>query len=84
MLLKIPGLRDFFDGKESVIIIDGKVNIKEMRKQNYNFNDLVVQLRLKNIRSLSEVRYLILETNGEISVFKYDEFNNTPSVNIKK
>ncbi len=83
VLLKIPGLRDFFDGKESVIIIDGKVNIKEMRKQNYNFNDLVVQLRLKNIRSLSEVRYLILETNGEISVFKYDEFNNTPSVNIK-
>ena len=58
VLLKIPWLRDFFDGKESVIIIDGKVNIKEMRKQNYNFNDLVVQLRLKNIRSLSEVRYL--------------------------
>lgn len=82
ILLKIPVLRDFFDGKESLIIIDGKVNIKEMRKQNYNFNDLVVQLRLKNIKSLSEVKYLILETNGEISVFKYDEVS-TPSSNVK-
>ncbi len=82
ILLKIPILRDFFDGKESLIIIDGKVNIKEMRKQNYNFNDLVVQLRLKNIKSLSEVKYLILETNGEISVFKYDEVS-TPSSNVK-
>lgn len=82
ILLKIPVLRDFFDGKESLIIIDGKVNIKEMRKQNYNFNDLVVQLRLKNIKSLSEVKYLILETNGEISVFKYDEVSS-PSSNVK-
>lgn len=82
ILLKIPVLRDFFDGKESLIIIDAKVNIKEMRKQNYNFNDLVVQLRLKNIKSLSEVKYLILETNGEISVFKYDEVSS-PSSNVK-
>lgn len=82
ILLKIPFLRDFFDGKESLIIIDGKVNIKEMRKQNYNFNDLVVQLRLKNIKSLSEVKYLILETNGEISVFKYDEISS-PASNVK-
>lgn len=82
ILLKVPVLRDFFDGKESLIIIDGKVNIKEMRKQNYNFNDLVVQLRLKNIKSLSEVKYLILETNGEISVFKYDEISS-PASNVK-
>lgn len=82
VLLKVPVLRDFFDGKESLIIIDGKVNIKEMRKQNYNFNDLVVQLRLKNIKSLSEVKYLILETNGEISVFKYDEISS-PVSNVK-
>lgn len=83
ILLKAPKLRNFFDGKESLIIVDGKVNIKEMKKQNYNFNDLIVQLRLKNVRSLSEVKYLILETNGEISVFKYNEFMNSPSANVK-
>lgn len=82
ILLKFSQLRNFFDGKESLIIIDGKVNIKEMKKQNYNFDDLVVQLRLKNIRSLSEVKYLILEANGEISVFKYNEFEKVDA-NIK-
>lgn len=76
-LLKKPIFRNFFDGKESVIIIEGKANIKEMKKQNYNFDDLVVQLRLKNIRSLSEVRFLILEANGEISIFKYSDYPNS-------
>lgn len=84
LLLKFAKFRDFFDGKESLIIIDGKVNINEMKKQNYNFDDLIVQLRLKNVRSLSEVRYLILESNGEISVFKYNEFKKATSSSIGK
>ena len=84
LLLKFASLRNFFDGKESIIIINGKVNLKEMKKQNYNFDDLVVQLRLKNVRSLSEVRFLILEANGEISVFKYNEFENNVTSSIGK
>lgn len=74
-LLKIPSLRNFFDGKEAIIIFEGKLNIKEMKKQNYNVDDLLPQLRLKNIKSLSEIRYLFLEPNGEISVFKFDDDN---------
>lgn len=74
ILLKIKPLRDFFDGKESIIMIDGKLNIREMKKQSYNVDDLIVQLRIKNIRSLSEIRYAILEANGEISVFKFKDF----------
>ena len=73
-MLRFAGLRTFFDGNDSPIIIEGKVNIKEMRRQSYNFDDLITQLRLKNIRSLSEVRFAILEANGEISVFKKSEF----------
>ena len=84
LLLKFAKFRDFFDGKESLIIIDGKVNINEMKKQNYNFDDLIVQLRLKNVRSLSEVRYLILESNGEISVFKYKKIKKATSSSIGK
>jgi len=77
ILLKLPNLREFFDGKESIIIYEGKLNIKEMRKQNYNIDDLLPQLRLKNIKSLSEIRYLILEPNGEISIFRFDDSNKT-------
>lgn len=72
--LKSATIRNFFDGKQSFIIIDGKLNIKEMKKQSYNLDDLVIQMRLKNIRSISEIRYLILEANGEISTFLYEDF----------
>lgn len=75
--LKFSIFRSFLDGKQSIIIIDGKLNIKEMKKQKYNMDDLIIQMRLKNIRSISEVRYLILESNGEISTFLFDEFSET-------
>lgn len=74
IMLKVPALRIAFEGKDSLIIDDGKLNIKVMKKQNYNVDDLITQLRLKNIRSLSEVKYVILETNGEISVYKHSDF----------
>lgn len=83
MLLKLPKVRNFFDGKESIIVINGKVNIKEMRKQGYNFDDLSVQLRLKNIRSLSEVDFLALESNGEISVFRKKASSEVANVKEK-
>ncbi len=70
LMLKIPKLRSLFDGTDSIIVFDGKINLKEMAKQSYNFDDLISQLRLKNVRSLSEVQYVILEPNGKISVFK--------------
>lgn len=73
ILLKSRKLRLKFDGEESVIIYDGKLNVKEMKKQRYNMDDLILQLRLTNIASLKEVKYLILENNGKISVFKNDD-----------
>lgn len=73
ILLKSRKLRLKFDGEESVIIYEGKLNVKEMKKQRYNMDDLILQLRLINIASLKEVKYLILENNGKISVFKNDD-----------
>lgn len=75
ILLKIPKLRNFFDGKESIIICYGKIDKKEMRRLGYNMDDLLTQLRLKNIRSIQEVKFAILETNGEISIFKNESDN---------
>ena len=41
--------------------------------KKYNMNDLYTQLRSKDIRSIEEVEYAILETNGNLSVFTYEE-----------
>lgn len=73
LILKSRNLRIKFDGVESVIIYDGMLNINEMKKQRYNMDDLILQLRLANVASLKEVKYLILENNGKISVFKKND-----------
>ena len=74
--LKSNKFRDILDGKESVIISNGKLNFSEMKKQKYNLNDLLFQLRDKGIRTIEEVDYAILETNGKLSVFQKQDDNN--------
>lgn len=74
--LKSNKFRDILDGKESVIISNGKLNFNEMTKQKYNLNDLLLQLRDKGVRAIEEVEYAILETNGKLSVFKKNDENN--------
>ena len=69
--LKRPKFRIFLDGNPSIMIQDGKVNYKEMTRQKYNLDDLLVQLREKGYRSIEEVEYAILENSGSLSVFPY-------------
>lgn len=73
IVLKYPKLRNTIDGKYSIIIINNKVNIKEMKKQKYTFDDLITQTREKGILTLNEIELAILEASGELSVFKKKE-----------
>lgn len=68
--LKSQKFRNLIDGKPSIIIQHGKIDEREMRKHRYNFDDLLMQLRLKDIRNIEDVEFAILETSGELSVFK--------------
>lgn len=74
--LKSSKVRSILDGDPSMIIERGKVNFKEMLKQRYNLDDLLVQLRNRGIKSIEEVDYAILETSGKLSVFKRDDDKN--------
>ncbi len=67
--LKENKIRNFLDGKPTLIINKGKIKFKEMMKQRYNLDDLLTQLRDKKFRSIDEVDYAILETNGTLSIF---------------
>ena len=79
LTLKMPKFRIFLDGNPSIIIKSGKVNYKEMLKQKYNLDDLMIQIREKGYRSIEEIEYAILENNGTLSVFPYPkEKKKTP------
>jgi len=66
--LKFQGVRRFLDGKPALLIINGKIDEGAMRKQRYNFDDLLIQLRENNIDSIQDVSYAILEPSGKLAV----------------
>ena len=72
--LKYNKTKGIIDGKPSLIIKKGKLNIKEMIKQRFSIDDLLLSLRSNNITSISDVNYCILETNGKVSIFKKNIF----------
>lgn len=78
MTLRFKKIREIVDGKPSILIHQGKINLDEMRRQRYTFDDLMVQLRANNISSIFEVEYAILESNGQLSSFKRKDTSFCP------
>ena len=71
---KSSKLKKILDGNPSFIVVHGKIQKKEMARARLSMEDLLCEMRLKNIASVSDVDYAILEQNGQISVFqKKDE-----------
>jgi uncharacterized membrane protein YcaP (DUF421 family) len=74
--LKSEKFREIVDNKPSVLIKNGKIDEGEMRKQRYNFDDLLVQLREKDVAKVSDVEFAILEPSGKLSVIEKQKGNN--------
>ena len=70
LTMKNESVRNFVDGKPSVIVKNGQIDFTAMRKIRYSLDDLMSQLREKGIKSLEEVDYAVLENSGTLSVFQ--------------
>lgn len=72
--LKSKKFRDLVDGEPTIIINNGKIDEKAMKAQRYNFDDLLLQLREKDVGNIADVEFAILEPSGKLSVIqKQDE-----------
>lgn len=72
--LYFPKIRKVIDYTPSIIIFDGKLNLKEMKKQKYTIDDLVAQTREAGVMDLCEIRMAILESTGQLSIFKKEVY----------
>lgn len=61
--------RGIISGRPSILIYNGYIDQKEMRKLRFTLDDLMEELRISGFMSLSEVAFAVLETNGKLSVF---------------
>ena len=61
-----PRLRSALFGRPGFLIEDGQINQHEMRRSRVTPDELMEQLRSKDITDLRQVQYAVLETDGEI------------------
>ncbi|MCA1063536.1 DUF421 domain-containing protein [Rossellomorea sp. AcN35-11] len=80
--LRSKSFRELLDGKPSVIIHNGKIDDKAMKKQRYNYDDLLLQLREKDIFNVADVEFAILEPSGKLSVLEKDKEEISQSLTL--
>ncbi|WP_179031480.1 DUF421 domain-containing protein [Paenibacillus kribbensis] len=68
--LKSSKARVLFDGQPTILIKEGKILKKALQRTHLNLDDLSMMLRKKDVFSLQEVHYAILEPDGQFSVLK--------------
>ena len=68
--IKSEKLKNFINGRPSLLIDKGMINVKELERLRITINDLFEQLRIEDCPSLSDVEYAVMESNGELSVIK--------------
>lgn len=74
--------QDVVCGTISPIIKDGKILEDEFKRLQYTIPDLMSQLRENNIFKIQDVKYALVETNGNLSVIKNSKDINELPLNI--
>jgi uncharacterized membrane protein YcaP (DUF421 family) len=64
---KLPKLRPILAGEPIVLVEDGQVIERNMRRQRITVEEVAAQARIQQIAALSDVRFAVLETSGDIS-----------------
>lgn len=77
--LKSELFRKLLCGKPSLLIKNGEIQMKELRYQRLNLNDLMEELRIMGYFNLEDIQYAVLETSGQISII-----TKTPKDTITK
>lgn len=74
LLSKFPKFKFIFSARPSTVIRDGKICQRELEDSRLSFDELFSQLRQQGYDDISEIRYAILEQNGNITVIQKEKY----------
>ncbi|MBW7650563.1 DUF421 domain-containing protein [Anoxybacillus sp. ST4] len=66
--LRSKKFRDFVEGNSTVFIKDGKILEDNLKKEKYTADELLEQLRKKDVFRVADVEFATLEANGDLSI----------------
>jgi uncharacterized membrane protein YcaP (DUF421 family) len=72
--MKNKKVRDFIDGKGTVLIKDGKLLKNQLRKERLTIDELLEQLRSKDVYRVADVEFAVMESSGELNVLMKKQF----------
>ena len=70
-------IRPYIENRPTVLIVDGEIIKENMRVTQFDMDQLLSALRLKEIKNIQEVEIGTLEPNGELSIVKKDVNRNS-------
>lgn len=85
LTMKSIKLRRFFIGVPTMIIQDGKILYKSMKKMKLDINDLLEQCRMNGYFDISQIEYAILEASGDLSILPKSNYRpiNPQDMNLQ-
>ena len=72
--LRLVRVRRWLCGKPVILIENGKILQNNLRRTSITMDELTGHLREKDVLSIDQVQFAILETDGNFSVFPYPKF----------
>lgn len=83
--MKSIKLRKFFTGVPTILIQNGEIIEKNLKKVRFDINDLLGEARLAGYFNIDEIEYAIMEANGRLSFLLKSENKNVTlkDMNIK-
>ena len=68
---KFPRLRPIIDGEPLIVVQDGQLILKNLKRERITAEEVAEAARLQaQIESFDEIKWAVLETNGQISFIK--------------
>jgi uncharacterized membrane protein YcaP (DUF421 family) len=69
---RVPPLRPILDGEPVVLVQDGRPIERNLRRERITMQELYAAARTQGLLTLTDVRFAVLETNGQISFIQHD------------
>ena len=81
LTMKSISLRRFFIGTPTVLIQEGKILMKGLKRVKFDVNDLLEECRGNGYFDISQIEYALMEANGKLSILKKPN-NRTPDASM--
>ncbi len=67
---RFPRIRPVLEGVPIIVVQDGEVIERNLKRERLDVEEIAEQARLQGIAHLADVKWAVLETNGQISFIK--------------